>query len=285
MIEKKAFRYLKNKDELHKKFRYEAAQKYRADGISVPLSINGDSVVKKDRSYMVRINRDLHMNNPIYKSIINSLVTNVLGQDGAQVIWHNDNESDKDWLNEHFKLFSRDADYTNRFSLTDLERIILQEMLITGEILLLKKRKTLQIQLIESERIKTVNVDKTGTILSFDIYSNIISTKNYSNNSSETITIQAKDAIYIYNPERYSSSRGIGVLWSACDLINTESYILRSSAKAMGIAARHVISIEKDDGEQQMANYTAGLAGTSPAQPSDDDTTEISPPAGMNTDR
>ena len=237
------------------RLRYEAAERYRADGISVPLSKNGATLIKKDRQYMVRINRDLQQNNPIYKSIINSLVTNVLGVDGASVIWHVDNETDKDWLKKQFKIFNRIADYTGRFSLTELERIILQELLVVGEVLLLKKRKSLQLQIIETERIKTVNSDNTGKIISFDIEGGT---------NTEVVTVLAKDAIYIYNPERYSSNRGLGVLWSACDLINTESYILRSSAKAMGIASRHTVAIEKEDGEQQMANYNEGLAGNTP---------------------
>ena len=229
--------------------RHMAAEIARREGVSIPAYESGDDAIKRDRELMVKISRDMFMNNAVYRSIISGLVTATIGEDGVE-FKPNVAEPYKSYLQNKFNQWTRFADYSKRKSFTSIERHIATEMFVVGEILLVKRRSDMSLQLIETERIVNVNTDKSdGSLVSVDI-------KDSSKRSGLT-TVKAEDCIYISLTDRPTQTRGCGILWSCLDVVQMLMFVLRSSAKAWGVASQYAVVVEKENANQVAAQLAA----------------------------
>ncbi len=223
-------------DSPSQQFRFQAAEIARRDGVMVPSYATGDDAIKRDRDLMVRLNRDLFMNNAPYRAIINGMVGAVVGTDGVEFCPTADKET-KDVLTSLWLDWTKYADFTRRQSFTGMERQIFTELLVVGEVLLVK-RKSLKLQIVESERIKEVTTNDNGEITSVSVYD--------PNAKSGSVTISSENFIYLSLTERPSQVRGAGILWCCADIVSMLSYVLRKSARAWGMAANYAIAVEAD---------------------------------------
>lgn len=219
-------------------FRFQAAEIARRDGVMVPNYANGDDAIKRDRELMVRLNRDLFMNNACYRAIVGGMVGVIVGDDGAEFSPEVDKPT-KDILTKLWLQWTKYADFTGRNSFTTMERQIVQELLIVGEVLLLK-RKGLKLQIVESERIKEVLTNENGEITEI-----VVTDPRALNPSTGGVkSLKPSDFIYLSLTERPSQVRGAGILWCCADIVSMLSYILRKSARAWGMAANYAIAVE-----------------------------------------
>lgn len=242
-------------------FRLYAAEVAKMDNLVPPSERDGEAAIKRDRKLMVRINRDMYLNVPIYRALVNAIVTNVIGEDGAEFSPALDDDVvapelvakiRRKWLR-----WTRRADFSGRRSFTEVERMVLTELIVVGEVLLIKRYAPDNpsepvLQLVESERIDEVKTDPfTGAITHFMIDPM---------NGSDPIRVDAGDAIYLSLTDRPSQTRGIGLLWACCPEINMISFILRSSAKSWAVACRLAFAIKKSN-TSEVVKQMAGLTG------------------------
>jgi capsid protein len=234
-------------------FRFTAAEIARRDGVFVPAYATGEDAIKRDRELMVRLNRDQYMNSAPYRAIIMAFCGAVCGDDGIEFSPVAEPKT-KILLQTLWTKWTNFADITGRGTFTDLERQIVTELAVVGEVLLVK-RKGLALQIIESERIAAVLTDAQGAVTAVEVLDPAA--------EKGRITIKASDCIYVSLTDRPSQMRGAGILWSCCDVVSMLTYILRKSARAWGMAANYAIAIEADSAPE----YAAMLAQQTQTDP------------------
>lgn len=254
--------------------RYAAAEAYRRDGIFVPWASTGEQATKRDRNFMVRIARDQYQNNPITRAIINGLVSECIGSDGAELLPTVDDPALKQDIKQVWDSFCSDCDYSDMDQFTDIERRMFTELLVVGEVLFIKRTGQRKLQMIESEAIRYVDVNDKGQTTAF--YISPDQNYNYNNismmpgtNDAGGIRIPARQAIWLTLKERVSQVRGAGILWSVFDVVNMLSFVLRSSAKAWALLSRQGLIINRENAGE--LGYQ--MSSTAPPNPTNDDTT------------
>lgn len=238
-------------------FRYYAAEVARRECMTVPNYSDGEDAIKSDYNLMVRINRDLYQNNPVYRAIINGVCTAIVGEDGCEFspkVQGLITPEIKQAMQDLFLNWCKFADYSERFSFTEIERLVCTELLVVGSCLLYKANGT-KLQLIEVERVKEILTDFAGRITGFVLFDK--------SKPEGVTTLDASDCIYVSNVDRPSQVRGTGLLWSVCDVCTMLMFILRRSAKAWAIASSYALAFEAENGSAVAAamNNIAGSDG------------------------
>ena len=235
---------------------------------------SGDIAVT-NRADAVKWNRHLFLNNAIHKALIQSLVSMVLGTDGVEVIVNADEQVKQD-LSSVLAGFYRNADLTKINYFTELERLILTELLVAGEVLVLKVREKRALQIIETERIKEVILsDTTGEIVAFHIYDE--------KHEKGYIEIKKKNAIFLSLVDRPSQIRGVGILTPALDVIGLMGSVMSSSAAGMAVVSKHALIVKKRDAEETAAAMSYSYTGGGEEDDdSEDEQDEIIDPVGVS---
>ena len=206
---------------------------------------SGDIAITNRRD-AVKWNRHLYLNNAVHKSLIQSMISMVLGKDGCEVIVNDPKY--KDILGVIISRFWKTADVTRNNYFSELERLILAELLVAGEVLVVKVRSERAIQIIESERIKEIELDTYGRTVKYVIYDDA--------NQEGQVEIDKKDAIFLSLTDRPSQIRGVGILTPALDIIGLMGSVMSSSAAAMAVVSKHALIVKKRDAEEVAASMS-----------------------------
>lgn len=242
------------------------------DGFSFPTYVSGDSAIS-NRKLALAASRHMYQNNALYASLINRLCDVITGPSGADLMVTTGEDDLNDMIETVFDQWAKRPEITGRFDWQQLQRIISRELFIAGECLLVKVRGQLKLQVIESERIKTANVDAVGQYTSF-VVTDPAAQSGYT-------TVSAADCLFISAVLQPSQTRGTSPLWSCIDVINMVMSILRSSAKSWGLVSRLAFVIKKAAAGQLAFNESYSVTtdcdgdGTADVLQDDDDTNNI----------
>lgn len=226
-----------------------------------PDTYNTGSGIYQDRNDRVRIlsvSRDLFRKNYIYQSIVNSAVNTIVGGEDNfniqircidQAFSTNAEYFISDWLNS-------EPETRGIFQGIELVRAICTELLITGEVFIVKTNIG-QVQLIESELCG-------GAYLTDDEFIDGIRFKNdkpvaykfYSYNESgipdqeKSRIISADNVIHIFVNPRISGIRGIAPLQTTFDLVFRLTDIIQSESISWEVISRIALIAQRKGGPQ-----------------------------------
>lgn len=213
-----------------------------------------EHLVKFDRKILKARARWLHENNAIMSNIDKTILNNVIGQ-GITLQSKTGFKKIDDEIEFKFKQWAKYCDITNRLNFYDLQRVILENRMVDGEIFVLKKltkdkNHPFKIQLIESDYIdgtsgyNGVEIGEFGEVKGYYF-------RKYEvgyNLSYESIFVKSDDVINYFRLERPTQYRGISEYkQSIMDLKNFMSF---NSALISAVRARaNIAYIVKSDGD------------------------------------
>jgi len=245
-----------NKDGLTKRFAngFNAIKSNRRDGLSYQ-SGTADYFMRDDREELVDQSRSYDRNHPIYESVINRAVDNILGAKGFTLNAQTPSKEVNTLIEtELWKDFAMYPEVMGVHTWREVEAIILRDTIVAGDILANKVRSKGQLQLIESERISSpfseknveqgVEKSRIGKPLRY-----WVETKSDTYSSGTYDQINARDCIFVANlMKRSSATRGIPALVSSFPNLHRINDILDSEAIAWQLLARFAISITRKEG-------------------------------------
>lgn len=215
-------------------------------------SYPGYSHDERDRKSLIAQSRDFMRNNPIYQGMIDRAVSYIVGNGFELQIKTGSANTDKkiegmwrDWLKR--------PEIRNLLSGADTGEMICREVMVTGDTLVLLTDKAL-IQLFESEQIagKTaknngIEKDKYGRPIKF----NLSPWKSYRVDTSNATKVNAKDVLYIANPQRPSQIRGVPAAQASFPMLHRINDTCDSEAIAMQLLARIAVSITRENAAEE----------------------------------
>ena len=218
-----------------------------------------------DRDILRARARWLHENNPIMANIDKTIVNNVVGR-GIKLqsktgLSKFDDEVEKLWREWEKK---ENCDITGRLNFGDLQRLILEQRMVDGEILIYKKitkdkKFPLKIQLIEADRINKFGGDFVNVIDGVEIDDNgkpiyyyIVNNRDYES-KIEYIKLLAEDVINYFKLERATQYRGISEYKQA--IIDLKNFAAFQTATIQAARARaNIAYIAEQEGVPGFAN-------------------------------
>ncbi|NPA63612.1 MAG: phage portal protein [Epsilonproteobacteria bacterium] len=217
-----------------------------------------ETTASPDRDILRARARWLHENNPIMANIDKTIVNNVVGRgiklqsktgkrrvdDEIERLWH-------EWEK------SGNCDITGRLNFGDLQRLILEQRMVDGEIFIYKrltkdKNFPLKIQLIEADRINKfrtdwnvidgIEIDKNGRPVKIHIVNQI----DY-DAKIEYIELKAEDVINYFRAERATQYRGVSEYKQA--ILDLKNFMAFQTATIQAARARANIAyvVEQDE--------------------------------------
>ncbi|MFA5669930.1 MAG: phage portal protein [Balneolaceae bacterium] len=182
-----------------------------------------EDTAKSDRDTMRARSRWLAANNPIMSNIDNAIINNVIGKGIGLQSKTGDNKLD-DEIERRFKLWQHKSlcDVSGRLSFADMQKIILANRMIDGEIFIYKKitKEGLKLQLIEADALDSnrgnsgMTLDKDGKVV-----------KYHFTGKDGAIDINADSIINYYKCERPTQYRGVSEYKQAIlDIKNFSAY-------------------------------------------------------------
>ncbi len=219
----------------------------------------GSAHDERDRGRLIDQSRYFMRNNAIYKGMIERMVSYIVGNGFAlQIESSNKNAVDKleglwaDW-------FAR-PEIRNVLSGAQLSRMLIRELLVAGDIPILKTDKGL-LQVFEAEQLdgdrsylNGIKKDKYGR----PVFFHLCPWKSYSVDKKNGRGYPAKDILFLSNPERPSQIRGIPASQASFPMLHRLNDICDSEAIARQMLSRIAVSIEREQGPEQ--GYTESKA-------------------------
>ena len=227
------------------------------------INSSADAEIQKSLRAIRGRARELVQNNDYAKKFKRMVKTNVIGSKG--IILQNRAQDSNGVLDKQannlieaqFKDWSKKGvcDVTGKYSLVDLQKIIISNMAIDGEVLIRKVKGYpnafgYALQIIEADHLDEQFNDKDRNIsmsIEFDKWSKPIAYHIFKNHpttlggNNERERVKADEIIHLFIPDRVSQTRGVTWLHSAMTRLNMlggiEEAVLvakRASASKMG---------------------------------------------------
>ena len=230
---------------------YRSARIATSEGRSY-TSYPGYSHDERDRKRLIAQSRDFMRNNGIYKGMIDRAVGYIIGNGFELQVNTGSTNVDKkieglwrDWLGR--------PEIRNILSGPEVARMVCREVIVAGDTAVLLTDKSL-IQLFESEQIagKTtsnngIEKDKYGRPRKF----NLSPWKSSRVDTNKAQKIDAKNVLYIANPERPSQIRGVPAAQSSFPTLYRINDTCDSEAIAMQMLSRIAVSITRENAAEE----------------------------------
>lgn len=231
---------------------YRSARIATSEGRSYML-YPGSAHDERDRKRLIGQSRDFMRDNAIYKGMIERMVNYIVGN-GFQLQLRGASDSTISKVEGLWKDWFRKPEIRNLLSGTMVSRMILRELIVAGDVAILKTDKGL-IQIFESEQIdgdkpwypNGIKKDSFGRPVGFQLNP----WKNYSIDKKNGRKIDAQDVLFITNPERPSQIRGIPACQSSFAMLHRINDVCDSEAIAWQLLSRLAISIIRQQGPEQ----------------------------------
>ena len=217
-----------------------------------------ETTASPDRDILRARARWLHENNPIMANIDKTIVNNVVGR-GIKLQSKTGISKFDDEVEKLFKEWSKkdNCDITGRLNFGDLQRLILEQRMVDGEIFIYKrvtkdKNFPLKIQLIEADRVNKYNnwenvidgieVDENGKPIKYYIVNN----RDYEA-KMEYLELKAEDVVNYFRMERATQYRGVSEYKQA--ILDLKNFSAFQSATIQAARARANIAyiVEQDE--------------------------------------
>jgi capsid protein len=236
-----------------------------------PTPGSGDYHAKYDRERMILQSREFMRDNSIYRGMINRAAQYIIGNGFTlQARSGNadfDREAERLW-SEYWKR----PEIRNTLSGRRVEFMVSRELLTTGDHGAVKTEDGL-LQLIESEQIKGPNYSDDG--IEKDEYGRPIAfwVSPYAEAGGPDLSrkrrIPAEDFIFIVDPERPSSSRGVPCAQSAFSMLHRVVDVCDSEALAWQLLSRMALSVTRQGASTLAYQESVEDSSKSPAEEGD----------------
>ena len=203
-----------------------------------------EDTAKSDRDTMRARSRWLAANNPIMSNIDNAIINNVIGKGIGLQSKTGDKKLD-DEIERRFKLWTskNNCDVSGRLSFADMQKIILTNRMIDGEIFIYKKitKDGLKLQLIEADALDSnrgtggMTLDKDGKPIKYHFVG-----------AAGAVDISAENIINYYKCERPTQYRGVSEYKQAIIDIKNFSAYQDATIKAARANAEIAYTIETE---------------------------------------
>lgn len=232
---------------------YKSARLSTSDGLNV-TSGSGDGFMQYDRPTMINQSRYFYRNNAIYNGMNKRAVSYIIGN-GFKVQPMTVGRGSKKWNKKAGKLWTetrRRPEIRDLLTASRVEKMICREVLLCGDTGVIKTNER-KIQLIEAEQIvgpghKLIDgIEKNDNGKPINYY-----VAPYSKSGrivkSKAITVSPENFIFITDPDRPSSTRGVPVCQSAFAMLHRINDVCDSEAIAWQMLSRMAISVTREDG-------------------------------------
>jgi len=229
---------------------YQSARVASREG-RVYSAASGQQHEQYDRIKLINQSRAFLRDNSIYKGMINRAVSYIVGNGFTLQVKTEDKEfnakTESLWENFH-----RRPEIREILSGRKTDRMVCQELLVAGDTAVILTSKDGKIQLIEAEQIAAksrisdgIEKNEYGKPIKFWIcpYN-----KHGFADTAKTIGYDPRDVLFLTNPERPSSVRGVPPCQSAFAMLHRINDVCDSEAIAWQLLARLAVSITRKEG-------------------------------------
>ena len=222
---------------------YKTVRAQGNDGLSFS-SASGDRHLKIHRTKLIAQSRDFLRNNGLYKGMISQAVNYMIAT-GFHLQMTSRSRSYNEKVEKLWKSFWKRPEIRGILSGRMVERMVCRELIVAGDALAVKTDKSL-IQLIEAEQITNgsgsdgIEKDANGTPSGY-----FIAPYGTTGRTVKPSRYDPKSVIFITNPDRPSSTRGVPVLQASFPNLHRVNDIADSEALAWQILSRLAISITR----------------------------------------
>lgn len=239
---------------------YKAATYARSNGVAPAQNVSADADIRYDGPTLRAESRRMFNDNGLYASVINRLTDNVIGG-GFSLQARTSDEDVNDTLESLWEDFTESPEITDKFDWYEVERLVLQHILIDGDVGLLKTNAGL-LQIIEANRIfnaqagvnttgnhieNGIEVDSLGKLINFYVSDYV----GYGTSVSPGKPYSASDMIFIANRDRASQTRGVPKLVSVMPIMHMIMDILTSEAISWQTISKFAMAIKRMNGPEQ----------------------------------
>ena len=217
------------------------------------ISYSGTAHDDRDRAKLIAQSRDFMRNNAIYKGMIEQAVVRIVGN-GFKLQVKSSDTRIAPKIEQLWSDWYRRPEIRNLLSGAKVSRMIMRELIVAGDTVALKTDKGL-LQLFEAEQLDSngksfrngIRKDKYGRPTHFQL----CPWKSYSVDKSNAVPYQAKDVLYLCNPERPSQIRGVPALQAAFPMLHRINDVCDSEAIAWQMLSRMAIAVIREQGPEQ----------------------------------
>jgi capsid protein len=213
---------------------------------------SGDAHSRYDRPRLMKQSRAFYSDNAIYKGMIDRAVGYIIGNGfELQVKTNNTNFNKK--TEGLWKDFYKKPEIRGLLSGPECGRMTLADVMIAGDTGAIKTNKGL-LQMIEAEQIYGRHQAEDG--IEKNIYGTPVTywvcpyNENGHLRTGSARNISPADFLFITNPERISSTRGVPACQSAFPMLHRINDTCDSEAIAMQLLSRLVISLTREQSDQ-----------------------------------
>jgi capsid protein len=214
---------------------------------------SGDAHSRYDRPRLIKQSRAFYRDNAIYKGMIDRAVSYITGN-GFELQVKTNSTSFNKKIERLWKDFQKTPEIRGLLSGAECSRMTLAEVMIAGDTGAIKTNKGL-LQQVEAEQIASriqardgIEKNMFGAPVRFWV-------SPYNENgylkSGSARKIDPADFLFITNPDRPSSTRGVPACQSSFPMLHRTNDACDSEAIAMQLLSRLVVSITRADGDQK----------------------------------
>ena len=232
---------------------FKSARMSAVDGLA-PMSMSGDRAMVYDRPRLLAQSRDFYRNNPIYKGMISRAVSYIVGTGFTLQM-----TSPSDPYNKQVEaLWKRDwkrPEVRGLLSGRKVEAMVMRELLLCGDTGSIKTNLSL-IQLIEAEQIAGKGLNSDGIekdSLGRPIKYFVSRYRQGRINRSTATGISPDDFLFITDPDRPSSTRGVPPAQAAFAMLHRINDVCDSEAISWQLLSRMAVAIIREDGPELAA--------------------------------
>ncbi len=234
---------------------YRAAKGVARDG-RIYVSASGERHELYDRLKLINQSRTFMRDNSIYKGMIGRAVSYIVGN-GFTLQMKSGNQSYNAKVESLWKDFHRRPELRGILSGGKTDRMVCQEIMVAGDMIVILTNKDGLIQLIEAEQLAKTN-PKDGITKNQYGQPNKYWISPYGRggrvDTSKAKGYDPKNILFLTNPERPSSIRGVPPCQSAFPMLHRINDVCDSEAIAWQLLARLAVSINRKEGAQQGYN-------------------------------
>lgn len=214
---------------------------------------SGDAHSRYDRPRLIKQSRAFYRDNPIYKGMIDRAVSYIIGN-GFELQVKTNSQSFNKKIERLWKDFQKKPEIRGLLSGPECGRMTLSEVMIAGDTGAIKTNKGL-LQQVEAEQISSrvqardgIEKNMFGAPVTYWICP--YNENGYLRTGSAR-KISPADFLFITNPDRISSTRGVPACQSSFPMLHRINDICDSEAIGMQLLSRLVVAITREEADQK----------------------------------
>lgn len=214
----------------------------------------GETHDERDRTKLVNQSRDFMRNNAIYKGMIERMVSYIVGN-GFELQLTGAAEGTIKKVEGLWRSWFAKPEIRNLLSGAEVSRMECRELLVAGDIANLKTDKGV-LQLFEAEQIDSTQTKKFPNGIQKDDFGRPVEFSlcpwgTHGIDKTNAQLIAAENILFLTNPERPSSVRGVPACQSSFAMLHRINDVCDSEAIAWQLLSRMAVAITREQGPEQ----------------------------------